>query len=156
MPAITLKHNMEVAHRLLNLPGKCRQIHGHSMVVELKLYVQIDIGYAVNGILEVLDFGDVKRSFRKYIDEKYDHHLLLNQDDPWAQPIETVEAYANATGAAQLPGLVPTPGDPSVENLATWIAEWAAEEFICDVEVTIHETATNSVSVGASPSAQTE
>jgi hypothetical protein len=34
---LTVKHNIEVAHRLSKTPGKCENIHGHSMIVEFSI-----------------------------------------------------------------------------------------------------------------------
>lgn len=139
---IAFKHNMEVAHRLLWLPGKCQRIHGHSMKVTLKLFVEFNgKGYAIDEDNNILDFGNVKKTFRGYIDDQYDHHLLLNEEDPWAGPIHDANDY--------LPGLVKLKGDPSTENLATWIAQWARDAFRVPCEVEIAETETNIVGVGA-------
>jgi len=138
---IKLTHNMEIAHRLFLMPGKCQQIHGHSMTIDLTLHGNPD----ENGVFEGLDFGDVKKVFRRYIDENYDHKLLLNVNDPWAQPIETVAAYEAGTGAIWLPGLVAVPGDPTTENLAKWILEWAQRTWDLRTTVYIQETKTNGV-----------
>lgn len=130
--SITVIHNIEVAHRLTTLPGKCERIHGHSMLVSLDIF-----GAMVGNLLAGLDFGEVKKTFRGYLDHQYDHHLLLGEADPWAERTE-------------LPGLVVTPGDPTVENLAEWIGEWARARFaigsadaVTALRVRIDETATN-------------
>lgn len=142
--SITLTHNMEVAHRLLNLPGKCQQIHGHSMQVMLTFIGETN----ENGLFEGWDFADVKRKFRQYIDTTYDHHLLLNENDPWASNLAMVDgAHPNdeiqTLATRQLPGLVTCPGDPTTENLAQWICDWAREYFATPCEVNIAETGTN-------------
>ena len=41
------------------------------------------------------------------------------------------------------------PGDPTTENLAKWIAEWAATEFAADADVKVHETSVNAAAYGA-------
>jgi 6-pyruvoyltetrahydropterin/6-carboxytetrahydropterin synthase len=131
---LIVKHNIEVAHRLSLTPGKCENIHGHSMWVELALY-----GTTINesGMLEGMDFGGVKKAFRAYLDEKFDHRLLLNIEDPWADNLD-------------LPGLFATPGDPTTENISRWIYGWAVEEFntpygsLRVASVKVDETATNS------------
>lgn len=125
--AILVRHNMEVAHRLLLLPGKCQNIHGHSMGVELELYGELDD----RGLLGGLDFGEVKRAFRAHLDAEYDHRLLLNEADPLV--------------SANLPGASGCPADPTIENIADWIAQWAGEQFE-ELEgglVTVAETRTN-------------
>jgi 6-pyruvoyl-tetrahydropterin synthase len=129
--SITVKHNMEVAHRLFLQPGKCQNIHGHSMQVQLTLYGNVN----EEGIFGGVDFSHLKKLFRAYIDGIYDHHLLLNMSDPWARALYTIprEKFEDSaelvdfitTPAAQsfLPGVQAFPGDPTTENLSRWIAE---------------------------------
>ena len=108
-------------------------------------------GYATNDKSELLEFGDVKKEFRRHLDDNYDHKLLLNKDDPWSRRLVRPEKEAGqGFRQGHLPGLVKVEGDPSTENLAGWIAAWAAEAFSCDVTVTIQETETNSVRRSAS------
>lgn len=150
MTYLEVRHNIEVAHRLLDLRGKCEAIHGHSMWVTLRLHGHLDKA----GILEGLDFGSIKKQFRTYLDDKYDHHLLLNEKDPWAGKL--VKPYrshwvadgAQSTGYSvedigHLPGLVTLPGDPTTENIAKWIAQWAVKAFELNVDVHVQETYVN-------------
>jgi 6-pyruvoyltetrahydropterin/6-carboxytetrahydropterin synthase len=152
MPSMTVHHNIEVAHRLLTLPGKCQNIHGHSMKVALKVHGDLDPdGYLISfASKSLIDFGSLKKTFRGHLDEKYDHHLLLNEKDPFAEVL--VPRDLDGVVAQHLPGLVPCPGDPSTENIALWIAQHMANALDQDVEVTINETGTNEISVGADPS----
>lgn len=124
--SIKVRHNMEMAHRLYLLQGKCEQIHGHSWWAELELIGEVDD----NGI--ILPFGEVKQVFRHHLDTTFDHHLLLNIDDP-------VVEYS-------LPGAVTCSGDPTTENVSKWIGEWAEKEFngYADiVRCTVWETSVN-------------
>jgi 6-pyruvoyl-tetrahydropterin synthase len=134
------------------LPGKCQNIHGHSLQIELTIEGRLD----KNGILAGLDFGAVKKIFRGYIDEKLDHHLHLNVDDVWANQLRTWSARPGLSklGAAdviysRLPGLQVWSGDPTTENLAKWICDEMYETFmnisgaINEVLVSIQETGTN-------------
>lgn len=141
---VTITHNMEIAHRLSNLPGKCQNIHGHSMIVSLTLYGNLD----ENGIFEGADYGTLKKFFRQHLDTNYDHHLLLNENDPWAGLLLPEYFQVDSGGqrteeAQQLPGLVKCPGDPTTENLSMWICNWAHSEFGFTCEVTITETGSN-------------
>jgi 6-pyruvoyl-tetrahydropterin synthase len=151
---LKIRHNMEMAHRLLNDTGKCQNIHGHGMQIELVLLVEEGVdGMAVNQAGQVMEFGRLKKDFREYIDSTYDHRLVLNREDPWTSPIfqltdaTTVDnEYFEVKATADqkfLPGLSLVDGDPTVENLAKWIAEWACKEFRCDAIARIEETKTN-------------
>jgi 6-pyruvoyl-tetrahydropterin synthase len=155
-------HDIQVGHRLFTQPGKCQQIHGHSMEVELQLIVGFNVnGYAINDEGMDLEFGAVKKIFRDYLDVYYDHKLLLNKDDPWAQALYTQgdmttvdsEYYeSHKSKSTTLPGLIKFDGDPSTENIAKHIAMVMAEELRCTVYVTVQETGTNAVLRHAHPS----
>jgi 6-pyruvoyltetrahydropterin/6-carboxytetrahydropterin synthase len=130
---IKIKHNIEVAHRLSLLPGKCQNIHGHSMWVTAEFTGILDS----RGILLGLDYGTIKAVFRGYLDDTFDHHLLLNQEDPLAKIL----------GAELLPGVEYTQGDPTTENLARWIGQWSRLAFetpgLQRVHIEVWETGTN-------------
>ena len=69
----------DYAHRLLNYEGKCHNIHGHlaKVVVEVGSSQLVGAGF-------VIDFGDLKRCVKSYIDDNWDHTLLLCSQDPLA------------------------------------------------------------------------
>jgi 6-pyruvoyltetrahydropterin/6-carboxytetrahydropterin synthase len=144
---LTVNEDIQVAHRLSLTPGKCQNIHGHSMNVQLSILCYPGMeGIACNNDGDPLELGDVKDRFRKYLKDNYDHRLLLNENDPWAGYLVT-EANLKAPDqmAAMLPGLTSMPGDPTVENIAQWIGEWAAKEYHTDIVCHIDETKTNGV-----------
>lgn len=159
--SIIVRHNIEVAHRLFDTKGKCEAIHGHSMQVHLEIPGQLDRF----GLLDGLEFGAVKKLFRDYLDSTYDHHLLLNENDPWASVVVTksglekrgylddsVEAMlAQADLFETLPGLQPVPGDPTTENIAKWIAEWGVQTFARTCEVIVEETLVNAATYVSRP-----
>lgn len=137
MPSIiAVKHNIEVAHRLLLLPGKCENIHGHSMWVTLELKGELN----QNGILEGIEFGALKKDFRDHLDSMYDHHLLLNATDPWSDIIVNLPPHYPDE---HLPGLHVFPGDPTTENIAKWIGEFMWSKYYHTSAVTVWETAVN-------------
>ena len=148
LQSIFVNHNAEIAHRLSNLPGKCQNIHGHSLKIEMTLIGAVD----QRGLLNGFDFGFVKRHFRGWIDDNWDHRLLLNSADPWT------EVWECACGSTKerLPGLWvhSEPGDPTIENLCRWLGEAMTEFFnyldkhgeYIPVLIRIQETETNGAS----------
>lgn len=64
-------------HRLMNHPGKCRNLHGHS--VKVAISVKHD---TLNEQGMVCDFADIKESVEAYIEQNLDHNFLLHKDDP--------------------------------------------------------------------------
>jgi 6-pyruvoyl-tetrahydropterin synthase len=104
-----------------------------------------------------IDFGEVKCAFRKYLDETYDHKMLLNANDPLfgvlSAGISTVSQFGAETPDEQveLLGLVyTTVGDPTVENFAYAILEWAKNTFprMFSPGVKVQEGPINGIIVG--------
>lgn len=145
---LEIRHNMEVAHRLYDFKGRCEQIHGHSMWVTLRVYGKInDQGALMNHYGKPMDFGAMKKALRQHMDERYDHHLLLNENDPWAQPLDHADVQEQR-GSQYLPGLIALPRDPTTENLALWIGSWAQTHFfIPRVQCIVQETSVNAAGV---------
>ena len=153
---LSIRHNIEVAHRLYLTEGKCEAIHGHSMWVDLDLLVDqahTKHGMYVDGEGSALEFGVVKKAFRTYLDTSYDHHLLLNIEDPFAGMMKLAVADVgvddqytipwSAVEYTSLPGLHVVNGDPTTENLARWFAKWAADQFKVSARVIVNETSVN-------------
>jgi 6-pyruvoyltetrahydropterin/6-carboxytetrahydropterin synthase len=76
---VQLKHHFDAAHRLPQLAGgnsKCASLHGHTWNVTL----------SVTGPLQddgtVVEFGSVKRAFRTFVDDNFDHGTLIGAEDP--------------------------------------------------------------------------
>ena len=68
--------SFDAGHRLLGYPGKCASPHGHTFLAEI--FVES------NGLSDVdiaVDFGDIKDLYKNWIDDKWDHGFLLNDED---------------------------------------------------------------------------
>lgn len=141
---ISVKHNFEAAHRLYTTPGKCQQIHGHSFWATLTLHGNVD----PNGLVCGIDFGDLKKAYRSFLDNTFDHRVLLNRNDPWARGLYNSDSAGRPDGERMtLPGLAPMSEDPTTENLARWIGEYMRNQVqgtgITLVEVHLQETSVN-------------
>lgn len=69
--------NLPFAHRQHNHDGHCRLIHGHNWTFELTWAAE-----KLDENLFVIDFGKLKW-VRAFLEDHFDHTLVLNQDDPW-------------------------------------------------------------------------
>jgi 6-pyruvoyltetrahydropterin/6-carboxytetrahydropterin synthase len=74
---VTVQIQFCYGHRLLDYDGACAHPHGHNGLVEIELQSD-DLDR--RGM--VVDFGDVKRDVKRWIDERLDHQMLLRKDDP--------------------------------------------------------------------------
>ena len=138
---IRINHNCEMAHRLFTTPGRCQAIHGHSWMVELALSGPVDH----TGKLAGIEYGELKKAFRGHLDREYDHRVLLFEGDPWAGALRVGSDLTYQD--RDLPGLQRFPCDPTTENFARIIGEWALEDVVSpeidSVEVGVYETRTN-------------
>lgn len=70
-------------HRLLDYEGPCAHPHGHNGLAEIELKSD-----TLDRRGMVVDFGDVKREIKSWIDATMDHQMILRRDDPlvgWMQ-----------------------------------------------------------------------
>lgn len=80
---IRRKFKFEAAHRLYQYDGPCSNIHGHSYKGELCIKV---VNLNQNGM--VIDFTELKQFDNDFIQKKFDHAFILNDDDELATLIQ--------------------------------------------------------------------
>ncbi|MGE4486325.1 MAG: 6-pyruvoyl tetrahydropterin synthase family protein [Synergistaceae bacterium] len=78
--SITKKLHFCCAHRLGPDMGRCHKIHGHNYTVDLELEATSTKPAGPSG--SVIDFKAIKDVCQKYLDDTYDHKLLLKEGDP--------------------------------------------------------------------------
>ena len=79
---LTKEFRFEASHALWNYDGLCRNIHGHSYILEVTVRGEAikDVNNPKLGM--VMDFGDMKRLVKKEIVDVLDHSLILNKKAP--------------------------------------------------------------------------
>jgi 6-pyruvoyltetrahydropterin/6-carboxytetrahydropterin synthase len=127
MYAVTTRIDFCYGHRLLDYDGVCKHPHGHNAVAEVE--VRAD---ALDARGMVVDFNDVERIVKGWIDREIDHRMILRRDDPLVAPL---------TALGEPIYLVET--NPTVERLAQLIFEVAAEGGLPVTRVTVWETPTS-------------
>ena len=103
---VTKDFKVDYAHRLLEHPGKCHNLHGHTAKISITLEGVID---KISGM--VMDFGDIKTLIEPIINV-YDHAVVLNKEDPLVEAL--LKAFAT--------DVIVLCGEPTAENLAKTIA----------------------------------
>jgi 6-pyruvoyltetrahydropterin/6-carboxytetrahydropterin synthase len=111
-------------HRLPGDPGKCGHLHGHNARAEIVLEAA-----ELDGRDMVADFSEVDRKMKAWIDEKLDHRMLLQRDDP------LVELLQDAGEPVFL-----MDGNPTAEAIARLLFVTARELELPAVEVRLWET----------------
>jgi len=112
-------------HRLLNYDGQCRHLHGHNGRVEIDIESdKLD----ERGM--VVDFSDIKRVIKAWIDETLDHRMLLRKDDPVLPALKGELVHVMDQ-------------NPTAENIAKLIFQQARSKGLPVVEVRLWETPTS-------------
>ncbi|XP_065199065.1 6-carboxy-5,6,7,8-tetrahydropterin synthase-like [Sycon ciliatum] len=131
---ITCSRSVEfdAGHRVLNHESKCRTVHGHRYKVDIT--AQID---ELDDIGRVVDFSVLKQVIGGWIDEQWDHAMVLNKDDPMLQH------FKDDDHALKPPYVMDT--NPTAENMAKFLLDKSNEllagyEGLKVISVVVHET----------------
>lgn len=108
---ITRKLEWDAGHRVLHHEGKCKHLHGHRYVAEITVVGKQD---PLDSLGRVIDFSVVKAQVGAWIDDNWDHNLMLHPDDPLLKM--TVD-FAKEAFAGKDPYVMQT-GNPTAENIA--------------------------------------
>lgn len=109
MIQLTREFHFSAGHTLTNYEGKCANLHGHNY--RCKVTVQGITNWETDMLI---DFGDFKRKVEAILEE-YDHHFLINEDDPRAAALKAID-----------PTVVTVPANPT--------AEWLVEDIRVSID----------------------
>ncbi len=131
---LTKEFRFEMAHALWNYDGLCRNIHGHSYILQVTI-----IGEPVSDMDNpklgmVMDFGVLKDLVRKEIVKPLDHAIVVYNKIPQSH-IESLGQMSNK--------VVPVNYQPTCENLLIDFAERLMNKLPEDVKLfslKLHET----------------
>lgn len=133
---IHYKHWICAAHRLVGNMRGCGRLHGHNYLIEIELTGTP----SKEGV--IMDFYDIKAKFGRWLDENWDHRLILHEEDPLVRDLEVREALSGDGS------LVVVPFIPTAENMANYLLKIFNNRIffkLYDVngkvsKVTVHET----------------
>ena len=124
---------IDMGHRVVEQGGKCENLHGHRYRIEWHATAD-----ALDDKGMIIDFGVIKSTVCKHIEEEFDHKMVLWDQDPILTllPRRVLESF----------GVRKISQNPTAENLATMWMSMANYELImtdCPVrisKVVVHET----------------
>lgn len=102
---ITRRLEFDAGHRVMGHGGKCASPHGHRYVVEVTCSAPTldDLGM-------VMDFGCIKEKLGTWLDDEWDHGMVLDKRDPLIERLFGYKVYE-------------LPYNPTAENMAKYLAE---------------------------------
>lgn len=126
MYSVTKRIEFCYGHRLLDYDGACRHPHGHNAVAEIEVRSQV-----LDHRNMVVDFGDIKRIVKEWIDEQLDHKMILRHDDPLVTALQAMGEPVFVVDS-----------NPTAERIARLIFDYAESQGLPVVCVTVWETPT--------------
>jgi len=95
-------HDISTGHRVVGHENKCQYLHGHNHRVIFECAGDLD------DLGRVIDFGVIKERLCQWLEDRWDHRLLLWEKDP----------YLAALRATTPESVVSVPFNPTAENMA--------------------------------------
>jgi 6-pyruvoyltetrahydropterin/6-carboxytetrahydropterin synthase len=125
MFSVTREITFCYGHRLLHYDGKCRHLHGHNGRAAITLAAA-----SLDDLGMVMDFTRLKQIVGHWIDTTLDHKMLLHRDDPVLPFLRQQNEPVHVLDV-----------NPTAENIAKLIYDFAAAQGFPVVEVKLWETA---------------
>lgn len=99
-------HDISCGHRVHNHESKCAHLHGHNYRVHFHCQGALD------SVGRVIDFGDIKSRLCMWLEDEWDHKMLIWEKDPMLPALVILD-----------PTVVAVPFNPTAENIAQYLVE---------------------------------
>lgn len=106
-------------HRLMGHGGPCENLHGHNYVADFQVR-----GDAVDRVGRVVDFAELKRLLKGWIDEHWDHGFIVCRLD--SDAIRAIQSVAPHK-------IYLLPDNPTAENLAKHLLIEIAPKILAEL-----------------------
>lgn len=94
-------HDISCGHRVVGHESKCKHLHGHNYRVHFYCEAPLD------ELGRVIDFGIIKSKLCMWIEDQWDHRLLISKLDPMLEQLKELDPK----------GVVAVPFNPTAENM---------------------------------------
>ena len=109
---------------MLEHDGVCKHVHGHNAVAEIEVRAE-----TLDSRDMVVDFGDIKRLVKEWIDREIDHRMILRRDDPL---VKTLQALGEPVYLLD--------SNPTAERIARLLFDVSRKQGLAVERVTLWET----------------
>lgn len=114
-------------HRVMNHESKCRNLHGHNGV----LWIHATVVNNLDDLGRVIDFGVLKQKIGSWVDENWDHTMIINKDD-----LKTIDLLNEVDRNKEIFIL---PYNPTAENMANYLLHEVCPEQLFKMGVIVHQ-----------------
>jgi len=116
-------HDISCGHRVVGHENKCKYLHGHNYRFEFKIVGEKD------SVGRVLDFGVIKSKLCAWLEETYDHKMLIWKEDPMLPKLLELDAES----------VYITGFNPTAENIAEDFVKKIAPKLLRGTGTTLIE-----------------
>ena len=129
MITVTRYHDISAGHRVVGHEGKCQHLHGHNY----RVHFTVESG-GLDAVGRVLDFSAVKDHLCRWLEDEWDHRMLIWKDDPMLDALSELDPE----------GVHVVPFNPTAENMAECLLRVVGPLVLPPdvrlIEVTVEET----------------
>ena len=124
-------HDISCGHRVVGHENKCKFLHGHNY----RFHFKIASAGGLDEVGRVMDFGVIKSKLCEWLEENYDHKMLIWELDPMLKNLKKISPES----------IVEVDFNPTAENIAEHFCRELAPDLLegtgCVlVELKIEET----------------
>lgn len=113
-------HDISMGHRVVGHENKCRHLHGHNYRVHFMC-----TSPELDALGRVIDFGVIKTTLCQWLEEHWDHKMMLWEQDPLLPHLREVAGD----------DLVVVPFNPTAEQMARYLVEVVGRELLLGTSV---------------------
>lgn len=121
--SVIRKHEIHAGHRVYGHQGKCRNLHGHSYVFHFHC-----VSEELNELGMVVDFSIIKSTLCQWLEDNYDHRMLLWEQDPCAKQLLAIDS-----------SVVIVPYNPTAENIAKHVLTEVAPQLLAGTQIKLNK-----------------
>ena len=114
-------HDFSAGHRVCGHENKCAHLHGHNYRVYFHCNAK-----ELDGIGRVIDFSVIKQLLCEWIEENWDHKMLIWTGDSIYEKVKDIDSN----------GVIAVPFNPTAENMAKYLVDKVAPDLL-PIEITL-------------------
>lgn len=100
-------HDICMGHRVVGHEGKCKHLHGHNY----RFTFSCESAGGVDSIGRVIDFSVIKTTLCQWLEDNWDHKMLLWEEDPYIYDLMLLDPS----------GVVKVSFNPTAENIGLYL-----------------------------------
>ena len=115
---VTRYHDISCGHRVVGHEGKCRHLHGHNYRIHFECTAP-----DTDELGRVIDFGVIKSALCMWVEDNWDHRMLLWERDPILEALDERMIQSGELNKVLDESLHIVNFNPTAENMAAYLLE---------------------------------